>query len=56
MISFGYTYYNSGLTLIEVYENGNITIPNYTFDEIANMKRWNIEDLLKYNFLLSTKI
>jgi hypothetical protein len=55
VISFGYTCYNQGVTLIEVYENGDITIPNYTFNEITNMKQWEIEDLLKYNFEIKNK-
>jgi hypothetical protein len=55
-ISFGHTDYNQGLTIIEVYNNGKITIPNYTFDEIVNMKQWNINDISKYNFLITDKI
>ena len=55
-ISFGHTYANSGLTVIEVYENGDITIPSYTFNEIKHMKQWKIQDLLKYDFLIKNKV
>jgi hypothetical protein len=54
-ISFGHTYCNSGLTVIEVYENGDITIPSYTFNEIKHMRQWKIQDLLKYDFLIKDK-
>jgi hypothetical protein len=55
-ISFGTTYYNNGVTVIEVYNNGGITIPDYNFEQIKNMHQWNIYDIVKYNFLIEYKI
>jgi hypothetical protein len=42
--------------MFEIYDDGNITVPNYNFNKIKEMKMWNIKELIKHENLIINKI
>lgn len=55
IISFDCGWCNLGIDVEEIKEDGYIVAPEYNIHDILKMERWNIEEIIKYNFIIKSR-
>jgi hypothetical protein len=54
VISFSCGWANGNIIIFEINEEGYIITPKYDINDILNMKKWDIEDIIKYDFTIKS--
>lgn len=55
VISFSCGWANGDIIIFEINEEGDIITSKYDINDILNMKKWDIEDIIKYDFIINVK-
>lgn len=55
IVSFDGGWTTLGIVVEEIKDDGYIIAPNYNIHDILKMERWNIEDIIEYNFIIKSR-